>query len=203
MNAAPLWQQRALTDTRPSPWKNGGGTTRELLAWPDPDDWTVRMSVAQVDADGPFSRFEGITRWFAVLSGAGVRLHMRDTDQHHSLDRSSAPLQFDGALALDCRLLDGPTQDFNLMVRSARHPWTRMQRVQGQTTWQGNAPSLLAVWANAAPALLEWPGQAALVIAPGTLAWATTASTSTRAAQEPHHSLSVRSADALFMEIAL
>jgi environmental stress-induced protein Ves len=203
MRPAPVWQQVALADIPPSPWKNGGGTTRELIIWPQPQDWTLRLSVAQVDADGPFSRFDGITRWFAVLSGAGVRLHMGDAGHMHRLDASSAPLQFDGALALDCRLLDGPTQDFNLMVRSARHPRTRMQRVQGQTTWQGNAPSLLAVWANAAPALLEWPGHAALAIAPGTLAWATTASTSTRAAQEPHHSLSVRSADALFMEIAL
>jgi environmental stress-induced protein Ves len=25
-------------------------------------------------ADGPFSRFAGVTRWFAVLSGAGVAL---------------------------------------------------------------------------------------------------------------------------------
>ena len=197
MNAAPLWQQRALTGTRPSPWKNGGGTTRELLAWPDPDDWTVRMSVAQVDADGPFSRFEGITRWFAVLSGAGVRLHMRETDQHHSLDRSSAPLQFDGALALDCQLQDGPTQDFNLMVRSLRHQRTRMRRVRGALDLQGLRPSLLAVWANTAPASIEGPDPASLRIAPGTLAWTLCATPG------PQHALVVRGADALLMEISL
>ena len=33
------------------------------------DDWTLRISVADIDADGPFSPFPGITRWFAVLDG--------------------------------------------------------------------------------------------------------------------------------------
>jgi len=57
VNTIPAWQHIALPNTQPSPWKNGGGTTRELLAWPDPQDWTLRLSVAQVEADGPFSRF--------------------------------------------------------------------------------------------------------------------------------------------------
>jgi len=28
------------------PWRNGGGVTRELLAWPDSKDWALRVSVA-------------------------------------------------------------------------------------------------------------------------------------------------------------
>ena len=31
---------------RPQPWRNGGGLTRELLAWPTPDTLNVRLSVA-------------------------------------------------------------------------------------------------------------------------------------------------------------
>ena len=197
MNTIPAWQHIALANTQPSPWKNGGGTTREVLAWPDPQAWTLRLSVAQVEADGPFSRFEGITRWFAVLSGAGVRLHMGDSDHTHSLTASSDPLEFDGAQALDCSLIDGPTQDFNLMARSARHPHSRMQRVAGQMLWQGETPTLLAVWANSAPALVEWSGHAGVAIAPGTLAWAALAQAN------PRTSLTVQGADALFMEIGL
>ena len=55
----------------PVPWKNGGGVTRELLRLPagSGDDWTLRISVADIAADGPFSPFPGITRWFAVLTG--------------------------------------------------------------------------------------------------------------------------------------
>jgi environmental stress-induced protein Ves len=194
VNTAPVWQQIALADTPPTLWKNGGGTTRELLAWPTPQDWTLRLSVAQVDADGPFSRFDGITRWFAVLAGAGVRLHIADASQTHSLDVSSSPLEFDGAVAVDCTLIDGPTKDFNLMARSARHPQTRMQRVKGQADWQGTTLNLLAVWANTAPATLHPQNHAAIHLKPGTLAWA-----SLDAAQ----ALAVHSDDALLMEVCL
>ena len=40
----------------PVPWKNGGGVTRELLRLPADggDDWTLRISVADIAADGPF-----------------------------------------------------------------------------------------------------------------------------------------------------
>ena len=55
-------------------WRNGGGRTRELLAWPHASEWLVRVSVAEIEADGPFSAFAGIDRCFAVLSGAGLVL---------------------------------------------------------------------------------------------------------------------------------
>ena len=194
MNTALVWQQIALADTPPTPWKNGGGTTRELLAWPTPQDWTLRLSVAQVDADGPFSRFDGITRWFAVLAGAGVRLHMPDISLTHSLDVSSSPLAFDGALAVDCTLIDGPTQDFNLMARTAHHTRTGMQRVKGHADWKGTRPTLLAVWAHTAPATLQLGDHPSLGIAAGTLAW-----TALDAAQ----AIAVHSDDALLMEVCL
>lgn len=104
----------------PAPWKNGGGVTRELLRLPagSQDDWTLRISVADIDADGPFSPFPGVTRWFAVLGGGGVRL--RFADRTLDVRRGDAPLRFDGALAPDCALLDGRTRDLNVMVRSDR-----------------------------------------------------------------------------------
>ena len=104
----------------PAPWKNGGGVTRELLRLPadSGDDWTLRISVADIAADGPFSAFHGITRWFAVLDGAGVRLALPDGALE--VRRGDAPLRFDGADAPDCTLLDGPTRDLNVMVRTAR-----------------------------------------------------------------------------------
>ena len=104
----------------PAPWKNGGGVTRELLCLPhgSKDDWTLRISVADIEADGPFSPFPGITRWFAVLDGAGVRL--RFADRTLDVRRGEAPLRFDGAQAPGCALLDGPTRDLNVMVRTDR-----------------------------------------------------------------------------------
>ena len=109
------WSVVRLADVTARPWRNGGGVTRELVAWPPQGEWQWRMSVAEVETSGPFSRFEGVQRWFAVLRGAGVAL---DIDgEYHTLSPSSAPLSFDGAALTKCTLLAGATQDFNLMVR--------------------------------------------------------------------------------------
>lgn len=104
----------------PAPWKNGGGVTRELLRLPpgSNDDWTLRISVADVGTEGPFSSFPGVTRWFAVLDGAGVRLRL--ADRTLEVRPGDAPLRFDGADAPGCALLDGRTRDLNVMVRSDR-----------------------------------------------------------------------------------
>src|SRR4051812_3988364 len=75
-------------DVPPSPWRNGGGVTRELLRVPVPDDagaaaggWLLRISLADIASDGPFSAFEGMDRWFAVVGGAGVRLAWPDGER--------------------------------------------------------------------------------------------------------------------------
>jgi environmental stress-induced protein Ves len=104
-------------DVPPQPWRNGGGLTRELLAWPPGDGWRLRISVAEICADGPFSVFAGVRRWFAVLEGAGVALTVDGTPHHQT--RTDPPLAFDGGAHTDCRLLAGPTRDLNLMLRGA------------------------------------------------------------------------------------
>ncbi|RHZ08940.1 hypothetical protein DYB37_005294 [Aphanomyces astaci] len=92
----------------------GGGVTRQLVAWPSAaTEWIVRVSIADVEHDGPFSLFEGIRRWFGVLEGVGVRLF-------ESIDVvvGDALYEFDGALAPSCSLLDGRrVRDFNIMLR--------------------------------------------------------------------------------------
>lgn len=107
----------ALDAVRPQPWRNGGGITRELLAWPAPDNWSVRLSVADVASDGPFSALPGVTRWFAVIQGAGVELDLATGCRR--VTSTDAPLRFDGGQAPMCRLIDGPTRDLNLMLRGA------------------------------------------------------------------------------------
>ena len=61
---------RAAT-IEPQRWRNGAGLTRELLAWPEPRDWQLRISVADIREDAPFSAYPGVDRWFAVVDGAG------------------------------------------------------------------------------------------------------------------------------------
>ena len=100
----------------PQPWKNGGGSTRELLAWPGTADWQLRVSVADIAQDGPFSPYPGVERWFAVLEGAGVRLAWPGGHERRLTPRDPA-LRFAGEPAPHCHLLAGPTRDLNLMLR--------------------------------------------------------------------------------------
>lgn len=143
------WQVGPLAQVRPTPWRNGGGSTRELLAWPSAADWQVRISVAEVESDGPFSSFPGIERWFAVLEGAGVELVVGGTP--HRLAPGSAPLRFDGAAPAHCTLLAGATRDLNLMAPPGR---ARMQRVAGRQRLAWSGGGLLALYATR-PAILD------------------------------------------------
>jgi environmental stress-induced protein Ves len=104
-----------LGDVVPALWRNGGGSTRELFTWPPGPDWRLRISVADIDADGPFSPFPGVRRWFAVLEGAGVVLGLGGGARRCT--PADAPVAFDGADAPACRLIDAPTRDLNLMAR--------------------------------------------------------------------------------------
>ena len=121
-------------DVPARPWQNGGGVTRELLARPAADAWRVRVSVADVDADGPFSVFDGVERWFAVLAGNGVVLTVAGGEHRCTADGDA--LVFEGAATTACRLIDGPTRDLNLMLRGARGA---MARVVRGAAWQPRA----------------------------------------------------------------
>jgi environmental stress-induced protein Ves len=74
--------------------------------------------MADIAADGPFSAFAGVDRWFAVVTGNGVVLGIDGLER--TLRSGDAPFQFPGAPAPDCRLVDGPTRDLNLMTRHGR-----------------------------------------------------------------------------------
>jgi uncharacterized protein len=124
-----------LADCAFVPWRNGGGRTRELLAWPRAEDWQVRVSVAEIAADGPFSAFPGMDRAFAVLDGAGVVLSLPGGDIH--LGPRDRAVHFDGAAAPMCRLVDGPTRDLNLMVRSGFGRALMQRHATASAPWRG------------------------------------------------------------------
>ncbi|WP_114969562.1 HutD family protein [Rhodoferax ferrireducens] len=103
------------------PWKNGGGSTREIVCHPpgaDMDSFDWRVSVATIAAKGPFSVFAGVDRVIVLLDGAGVRLQAADID--HRLDTPGAPFAFAGDVALDCELLDGTSTDLSVMTRRSQ-----------------------------------------------------------------------------------
>lgn len=113
----------ALADIAATPWKNGGGLTREIAVWPPGagmDDFDWRVSVADIAADGPFSAFPGIDRQIVLLSGAGVRLCADDGSFDHALTDAGEPFAFCGETGVQATLVDGATRDFNVMTRRGR-----------------------------------------------------------------------------------
>lgn len=159
------WNLVSLQAQPPQPWRNGGGTTRELLAWPQAADWRVRLSVADVQSAGPFSRFDGVERWFAVLEGDGVLL--RSDFATHRLTADSEPFRFEGGLAMDCTLVGGPTRDFNVMAPPGR---ARLQRMRGLVDFHAGASTLLALYTHGGGAQL-CSDDAILEVPPYHLAW--------------------------------
>jgi uncharacterized protein len=95
----------------PEPWRNGGGATRAVAQ--HGDDW--RVSIAEVERDGPYSRFDGIARISLVLRGHGVVL--RHDDDIVRLRRFEA-VEYDGGKAWQATLVDGPVTALNVMTRN-------------------------------------------------------------------------------------
>lgn len=105
-----------------TPWKNGGGVTREIAAWPPGaglDAFHWRISLADVAADGPFSAFPGVDRILTVIGGEGLVL---DIEGRTMRLQPGAPFAFPGETSVMARLTAGPIRDLNLMVR--RGAWT-------------------------------------------------------------------------------
>lgn len=97
-------------------WRNGLGWTRELHLAPDPDAWTWRLSIAEIDQTAPFSSFPGVERVLVLLDGDGVRLDFGDGTSA-TLAQPWALHRFAGEQEVTGVLLGGPTRDFNLMWR--------------------------------------------------------------------------------------
>ncbi|MCG2592523.1 HutD family protein [Ramlibacter sp. XY19] len=159
------WQTVSLAQVPATPWRNGGGVTRELLAWPAQQDWQVRISVADIAAAGPFSAFAGSERWFAVIEGAGVELRFGEQARLLPL---GVPLRFGGEQAVHCSLPAGPTRDLNLMAppgSGQMRPVVPGDRMRGDP-----ARRLVALYAHQQPAALLWGGDT-LELPAATLAW--------------------------------
>ncbi|MEQ1512781.1 MAG: HutD family protein [Lysobacteraceae bacterium] len=101
-------------------WRNGFGWTREILRSPQTgDDWDWRLSIAEIERDGPFSSFCGIERELILLHGNGVRLRF-DDGEVREVEPPHGRVRFAGERVVFGELIDGPTHDFNLMWRRDR-----------------------------------------------------------------------------------
>jgi len=108
-------------DRAATPWKNGGGITREVAAWPPGsgfDDFHWRVSMAEVRADGPFSVFAGVDRVLAVLEGR-LAISVQGVGDF-DLAPGSAAAVFPGDAPTTGRVVGGPALDLNIMTRRGK-----------------------------------------------------------------------------------
>lgn len=120
---------------RAMPWKNGAGTTLEIVQERSGRDgeYDWRLSIAQVTADGPFSEFSGFRRIITVLQGDGMVLEVDGVDSNAL--RAFEPFSFDGAARVNCRLLSSAIEDFNLIYRQ--------DRIQASLRWVDCQPAVV------------------------------------------------------------
>ena len=100
-------------------WRNGQGWTREIHVEGAAEDWSWRLSIAEIEHDAAFSLFPGIDRELMLLSGNGLRLRF-DDGECVELNPPHDRHRFAGERALTGELVDGTTHDFNLMWRRDR-----------------------------------------------------------------------------------
>jgi environmental stress-induced protein Ves len=146
----------APSEFRSQPWKNGGGITHEIARWPDVDDYDVRISIADDRAAAPFSRFPGYRRWSFLAAAAPIELDV--AGQLVTLRELGDVLEVGGDVAITCRLPDGPTRLFNILVR------------QGVAAQVGRGPCAAPIRFAFALAAQPWlPAGHAAVFDPATL----------------------------------
>lgn len=108
-------------DRPAEPWRNGGGVTREVARYPaEPDrlaDFDWRVSLAEVERDGPFSAFADVDRVIVLVDGAAMTLTVDGV--RHQLRRHQ-PFAFDGGRPTSVHLPAGPTRDLNVMTARGR-----------------------------------------------------------------------------------
>jgi environmental stress-induced protein Ves len=129
-------------DYRQMPWKNGGGTTTEIVVSPQDSrtgefDW--RISMATILNDGWFSEFPQVDRTLSILQGNAIHLAITGGAEMQ-LSQASAPFHFPADAPAYARLTDGPVVDLNVMTRRTRftHRMTRLE-TPSPVTWQLNA----------------------------------------------------------------
>jgi environmental stress-induced protein Ves len=116
------------------PWKNGQGSTREVAISPreaklEDLDFDWRLSIATVDADGPFSVFKGFDRWLIVWEGPGLELNETRVG-------CLEPVAFSGETQTTARLIGAPVKDFGLIYnRDKYHAEMSTGNLTAGTTW--------------------------------------------------------------------
>lgn len=105
------------------PWKNGKGTTTEIMISPEhatlsKNDFVFRLSSASINENGEFSIFSEKRRILIPIKGAGFQLN------EHVYEKFEIA-RFSGDEKVFCTLLEGPVLDLGMIydpVKLRTHP---------------------------------------------------------------------------------
>lgn len=102
-------------DLTPTTWRNGGGSTREVMSFPiGAEDFDWRISIADVDTAGDFSVFPGMDRILTLIDGELLVLNVDGVE--HAMEKYR-PFRFSGDSATSCMLPVGSTTALNVLAR--------------------------------------------------------------------------------------
>ena len=115
-----------------TPWKNGGGVTRQIAVFPATagfDDFDWRISTARIDSAGAFSHFAGIDRTLAVTGG--ILDFCQSGQAPVRLTAESPAVSFAGDAPIEAQPVGGAVTDFNVMTRRGRFTHAVSRRLLG------------------------------------------------------------------------
>jgi hypothetical protein len=156
-------------DYKITPWRNGGGRTTEIAVSPagaslaEGFDW--RLSVAEVERDGPFSSFPGCDRSLSLLSGGGILLDAGE-EGDIELRQPYKPVSFPGEWEIEGRLLGAAIRDLNLIFARDRAAGRVgfLEVRAAPLDLESDAPVLLLHLVKGGPLKVNWDSGAESVV---------------------------------------
>ena len=106
-----MWTVLRAADLKSVPWRNGQGTTRDILTVSAPHGRLLwQVSIADLVRDADFSDFTGFERIFTPIANP---VELSFDDGLFAACPALAPVPFAGETRTRCRVRNGPTQAFN------------------------------------------------------------------------------------------
>lgn len=117
-----MWTVLRAADLMPFPWRNGQGTTRDIVTILAEDGALLwQVSIADLVRDADFSDFTGFDRIFTPM---GRPVELSFGDKSFVPCPALVPVPFAGEFRTRCRLPNGPAQAFNAVWNRTAHAVT-------------------------------------------------------------------------------
>lgn len=158
------------SEQREEPWANGAGVTTVILREPDATDWHVRISIAKVEHDGPFSELPDTRRTLVPLDAP---MTLRSPDGHELHAARMHAVHFAGGPAPFGVLPGGPTRDFNLMLRGDARGEAIPRTLTGSMVLPSEPGMRWLVYLDSGRGRIDSGGDITLELAPGDAALVT------------------------------